>query len=884
MNDRLGNFRAAHTPSDTSGKFVFVAIDAASIQSVGAWPWSRQVHADILEQLTSAGAIDVFFDVDFAFSSDTKGDEAFATALERSSNTYLPVFLQSDQAGVSEQVVNRPLQLFANYSWPALVNIFSDRNGNVRFYPYGATIYGEYTAAAAALLTGSFSERTDSFPINFSLKPESIPTLSAIDVASGAFDPTVVAGRSVVVGASAIELGDLFTVPVHGIIPGPLVHVLAAETLATDAVPRILNVEWVLLGLLAAMLILQMKLFRKPAIFLSTAMLVLLASEAFAFGVFAHRAVLVPTGVLYPSFLVFCSWALLRRLKQNNWTISRQKHEVANTSALLQQVFNDSFDAISILDETGVVRMYSTSAKKLFGLDEAGHLVLPKGIKKKALVTMQSGETQSVQKYETFRNSQSLHLEYSVTPSFTSSFERGREIITRIATLSIRDVTKIKEQEREIAYLSSYDALTGALRRSVFLDFLDMRSAAGDSFAIFVFNLSRFKTVNVVLGREIGDALLKQLVVRLQEAELNVSALARLGGDTFACFSEFETDEAQAFKFAELLCGTIEQPYVMENSQAQVGVRMGYACVSPGCDFVATDALSHAEEALDAARIASGDLPLSYNPLLSQKQFRSREIERALGRALDREEFEVWYQPQHRLNDLKLIGSEALLRWKSASLGQVYPDEFIEIAESTGFINELGVWVLERSMKDMLTLPEDLTVAVNVSSVQMMTDGIVTDVNRLLHETGFSASRLCLELTETVLVDGTGDLLEKMRDIEFRGVSWALDDFGTGYSSLGYLSQLPINKLKVDKSFMLKLGTDPSAEPILIAVSDLCRGLGLTLLCEGVENKEHLAFLKKHHYAEAQGYLFSRPMKFEDFSAYSEAERQCDEGNQAKSN
>ncbi|WP_300019471.1 EAL domain-containing protein [uncultured Roseobacter sp.] len=872
LNDRLEDFRAANTERTASGDFIFVAIDAASIQSIGAWPWSRQVHADILDNLTDAGALDVLFDVDFAFPSDPAGDLAFANALDRSGSAYLPVFRQAGRTGDNEQTTNWPLTLFAERSWPALVNVFSDRQGAVRFYPFGDTINGDYIPAAAAVLTGTFSERSGSFPINFAFRPDSVPAVSAADVATGRFDPGMIAGRSVVVGAFAIELGDLFAVPVHGIIPGPLLHILAAETLAADVVPVTLAVEWVLLALLAFLLLLQTPLLRRPSTLITAAILALVGTEAAAFGLFATRAIVVPTGVLYPSLLAFCSWSLLWRLKLNGWIINRQRQEVANTSALLRQVFDDSFDAIAVVDETGAVQMHSDTAAGLFGVDEGGRLRLPSRLKEHALAAMEKGCEQTVRKYESLSGGVSLHLEYTVAPSRTVSFEGVKERTLRIATLSMRDVTTLKEQEREIAYLSSYDALTGALRRSVLLDFMSLRADAGEPFTVFVFNLSRFKTINVVLGRDVGDALLQQVVKRLEEAGLNISAPARLGGDTFACFTEFETDDALAATFARRLCEIVASPYALEKANARIGVNLGYCQVVPDASFAATEALSHAEEALDAARLAGDGEPQSYDPVLSRTQFRSREIERAMGRALDREEFEVWYQPQHRLEDLKLVGSEALLRWKSEQLGQVFPDEFIEIAESTGFINELGAWVLEKAMLDTLALPGALGVAVNVSGVQMTGDNIVGNVNKLLKATGFPASRLCLELTETVLFDGTGDLVEKMRDIQFRGISWALDDFGTGYSSLGYLSKLPIDKLKVDKSFVFGLGTDPSAEPILSAISDLCRGLGMTLLCEGVETEEHLSFLKTHRYAEAQGYLFGKPMPFSDFTAYARRE------------
>lgn len=868
LNDRLEDFRSGLLDQSASGNFVFVAIDATSIQSVGTWPWSRQVHADILDNLTTAGALDVFFDIDFAFPSDPAGDDAFAAALEKSGSAYLPVFRQLSQTGGTEETTNWPLARFAVRSWPALVNVFGDAEGAIRFYPYGEVIEGDYIPSAAALLTGAFSERSGSFPINYALRPDSVPVLSAVDVANGTFNPDLIAGRSVVVGASAIELGDLFVVPVHGIVPGPLVHVLAAETLAADIVPKTFATGWIMFALFGLLLFLQTAKFQRPAVLITAAGCTLVASEAAAFVAFAGHAVVVPTAPLYPSLLVFCSWSLLWRLNVNRAIIRRQRQEVANTSALLRQVFDDSFDAIAVVDETGAVQMHSQSAARLFNCDESQRLLLPKRLKGEALEAIRTGGNTQVRTYETFGQGPYVHLEYSITPSQTVAIDAGKGRMTQIATLSMRDVTQIKEQERHIAYLSSYDALTGALRRSVFLDFIDLRAEMESAFAIYVFNLSRFKTVNVVLGRDIGDALLQAVVKRLEDAGLDISAPARLGGDTFACFSESSVDEAQAKDLASRLCDVIAAPYQLENANARVGVKLGYAIVCPNDEISPSDALSQAEEALDVSKSAGNDGPQSYNPTMSKKQFRSRAIERAMGRALDREEFEVWYQPQHCVGDGALIGSEALLRWKSDTLGQVFPDEFIETAESTGFINELGAWVLERALDDTLQLPSHMSVAVNVSGVQMTTDSIVSDINALLQRSGFPASRLCLELTETVLFDGTGELVEKMRDIQFRGVCWALDDFGTGYSSMGYLSHLPIEKLKLDKSFMLGFGTDPAAEPILRAVGDLCRGLGMTLLCEGVETKEHVSFLKAKDVAEAQGYFFAKPMPFPEFQAY----------------
>jgi diguanylate cyclase (GGDEF)-like protein len=868
LNAFFEDSRTTYAQRHASGDVVLVAIDARSIREIGEWPWSRQIHADILNRLADAGAIDVLFDIDFGFASDEAGDAAFADALERFGTAYLPVFQQAAQAGDAERLVNRPLSRFADRSWPAVVNVFSDARGVIRFYPFGKVIDGEYIPSAAALLHGSYREREGSFPINFSVRPDTVPILSAVDAATGRFNADALAGRSVIVGASAIELGDLHAVPVHGILPGPLVHVLAAETLAANIVPRRLDAAWMCLGLLAGLLALGLRIFTRPILLVAAALTFVVASEAAAFSLFATGSIIVPTAGLYPGLLAFCSWTLLRRLAINRVIINRQRREVENTSALLSQVFTDSSDAIVIIDESGRVQMRSDTAEKLFGFDGDGELVLPQRLRSEALSSMGSHGNGSLKSLEILTERGLLHLEYIITPSQSVVFEGAGERLRKIATLSIRDVSRIKEQEREIAYISTHDDLTGAIRRSLLVDFMNLRMAAGEPFTVFVWNLSRFKTVNVVLGRDVGDQLLKNIVTRLAEAGLNISTTARLGGDTFACFTEYSTDAAQAAESAQRLADVVTAPYDLDQAKAEIGVKVGYSVISPDDGLTAAEALSQAEEALDHAKLSGNSSLKSYDASVHRSQFRSRTIERAMGQALDRAEFEIWYQPQHAVNDLRLVGSEALLRWTSESLGQIYPDEFIAIAESTGFIKEVGSWVLEKAIQDTMSLPDELGVAVNVSAIQMAGDDFVGSVSKALSTPGFHASRLWLELTETVLFSGQTEIIEKMQDVQFLGARWALDDFGTGYSSLSYLSMLPINKVKLDKSFLTNLDNDPAALGILTAISDICTRLDKILLCEGVETEAHLTTLRQLNCAELQGYLLAKPMPFHDYSAY----------------
>ncbi len=229
------------------------------------------------------------------------------------------------------------------------------------------------------------------------------------------------------------------------------------------------------------------------------------------------------------------------------------------------------------------------------------------------------------------------------------------------------------------------------------------------------------------------------------------------------------------------------------------------------------------------------------------------------------------YQPQHRLSDGALVGTEALLRWNSTTLGHVYPDEFIEIAESSGHIVELGRWTLERAAMDAKTLPDGLTVAVNVSGIQVMRGDFTKDVLSVLAKVELPAKRVCLELTETVFLASAESIVETMQDLSFAGVTWALDDFGTGFSSMEYLSRMPLKKIKLDKSFIRALGDDPTARPILHSTAELCRGLGVSLLCEGVENERQLSILAEEGCDEAQGYFFGKPMTIDQLVQHANA-------------
>ena len=864
-NRLIGDARMAASPKEFDQNIVFVAVDTKSLNAIGAWPWSRSVHAQLLDLVNGGGALDVLLDFDFAFPSDFAGDAALAAALRRAGGaTYLAVFEQiADATDPTSRHANLPHAQFAAHSWPALVNVEADNRAMVRDYSYGRQIGETFVMSAGALLAGQLESTLPPFEIDFSLRPESVVTISAIDVLNGVYPDGFFDAKIVIVGASAIELSDQLAVPVHGIVSGPLIHAMATETLLRDLALRWLRGGWVALVMLVSMCLIHLALPRNHLLALGAIVGFLALFETSALWVFQTSNVMIPSAMLYPGMLGMGLWAIVRSLLRRTWLLSQTSAQARNRLRLLERVFDDGSEGIVVLDVHGCVLRHSRSAKEMLGTNDAGALNIPNQFLQLARQSARpsSGTETKVRHIDLHVNGARRVLEYLATHSeIEQPVKFGKApVCDTITTLVLRDITQLKEQEQDIAYLSNYDDRTGALRRNAFLSFLGLRLEERYDTIVFALALDRFKTINVTLGRSVGDGILKTVVERLESMPLQLSAATRLGGTSFAFYTEGKADIDAAEHLAHAVLEEIERPYRLEDSNAQVGARIGYTVVPAVINTSAEAALEQAEDAMDASRSTAHKIS-RYDPADWKRQKRAREIERAMEAALEKGEFQMVYQPQHRVCDGALIGAEALIRWHSPTLGHVFPDEFIGIAESTGFIVELGKWTLEKAAIDIQALPADVSVAVNVSGIQIMRSDLVSDVQSVLDQVGLPAERLCLELTETVLLASTDTIIETMQDLNFLGVTWALDDFGTGFSSMEYLSKMPLSKVKLDKSFTMNLGKDPSARPILHSTSELCRGLGVKLLCEGVETQEQLAALAEEGCEEAQGYFFSKPI------------------------
>jgi diguanylate cyclase (GGDEF)-like protein/PAS domain S-box-containing protein len=438
----------------------------------------------------------------------------------------------------------------------------------------------------------------------------------------------------------------------------------------------------------------------------------------------------------------------------------------------------------------------------------------------------------------------------------------------------LRDITTRKHAEARIQYMAHHDMLTGLPNRAYLVERLNTILALarrhGTLVAIMFIDLDNFKTVNDTRGHHTGDALLKEVAERIKEVLREADMVSRLGGDEFlAILADFAAPE-DAAKVAEKLLQTISAPIAFEGARLLTNASIGIS-VFPRDGDNADDLIRHADAAMYSAKELGRGQSRFYAPGISDAAGETQARESRLREAVRHGEFVLYYQPQLSVDDLRLVGIEALVRWRHPEHGLTDPSQFIEFAEARGLIDEIGQYVLREACRQNKAWQAAgfaaLPISVNVSAVQFHRGDLVATVKRVLEETGLEGRYLELELTESLLMDKevVGEALLGMRAL---GVKITIDDFGTGYSSLSYLKRLPIDKLKIDRSFIDDLGTDADDRAIAIAIVNLARTLKLTALAEGVERQEQLDFLRAHGCDEFQGYLAGNPVPAEEFSAF----------------
>ncbi|RWC72340.1 MAG: EAL domain-containing protein [Mesorhizobium sp.] len=427
------------------------------------------------------------------------------------------------------------------------------------------------------------------------------------------------------------------------------------------------------------------------------------------------------------------------------------------------------------------------------------------------------------------------------------------------------DVTERRLAEERMTHLAHHDTLTGLPNRSMFRERLDhaLEDVAATPLAIFSLDLDRFKAVNDTWGHPAGDWLLKRVAERLQRClRDDADMIARFGGDEFVVIQSNSVGIADAEKLAKRIVEAIAKPFRDKSREMHVGVSLGIA-VFPADGRDADTLLKNADTALYRAKSEGRNLYRFFEPGMDAVVQARRALEVDLETALPRQEFDLDFQPIMNIASGEIIGAEALMRWHSPARGKVAPDDFIPVAEETGLIVPLGEWALRKACATAASWPPGLRIAVNVSAVQLKSSGFARAVISALAFSGVPAGQLELEITETVLMDESKAVLKTLRQLRELGIRIALDDFGTGYSSLGYLRRFPVDKIKIDRSFIRDMGNRDTAA-IVRSIIGLGTELGIVVTAEGVETERQLDMLRDNGCVEAQGYLIGVPSKAAD--------------------
>lgn len=453
--------------------------------------------------------------------------------------------------------------------------------------------------------------------------------------------------------------------------------------------------------------------------------------------------------------------------------------------------------------------------------------------------------------------------ELSVWQAITAVKDNNGTLSHYVSVFS--DISQLKQSQQEIYHLAYHDALTGLPNRRFLMERLEQKinqaQYASDSFAVMYLDLDNFKIINDTLGHIEGDKVLEIIARHLTALTTGASTIARVGGDEFVLLLSANSNKTEAEKIGRSILKQIEQPIVLSGQRINLSASIGI-CFYPEDGRQVHDLLRNADIAMYKAKQHGRNTCRFYTKAMADAVLERAQLESQLRMAIARNELRLVYQPQYDLVSKQIVGVEALLRWHNDILGTVPPDKMIPVAEDSGLILPIGLWVLNEAARQARAwLDKGLNVgrvAINIAGPQLYSGDLVPQVAAVLAEYKLQANHIALEVTETFIMQQSESSIEQLRALHAMGIEIAIDDFGTGYSSLSHLKRLPVNKLKIDKSFISDIPGDKDDVAIAKTIVALSKSLGLTVIAEGVETPAQAEFLANEGCYEAQGYLFSK--------------------------
>jgi diguanylate cyclase (GGDEF)-like protein/PAS domain S-box-containing protein len=872
----LSDLRAGLFERAASQDLVIVAIDPASLQALERWPWPRRYHAEAIERLLAAGAARIAYDVDFSAPSQPGDDEALAEALAHAGpgRIVLPVFrhLRQTTDNRIEPFDTAPLPLFRDHVGAVSIDLRPDGDGQVRRIARDALRQGEDLPTASAWLqvgpeaSGMDADGGSQIVIDYSIDPDAIPQLSFIDLLSGRFDPAAIAGKRVLVGATAIELGDWISVPRHWALPRPVVQALAFETLRQNRALVHASGWPIALGsalvvMLAGPLFVRVSWLR--GLTLLAALLAALAGLALLLQPWA-AIVLDTTAAGLGLWLAFAG-AMLGRAERRAHRLNGQAGALPVDDRVTRELVDSSFDAIVTFDPGGAVLSCNGAAERMFGRPAAELIgqpvtrLLPDEHHRALAAWAQDGGS---------RELMAMRGDGSRIP-VDVALSRMQLDARWVGIAILRDISQRKAQHAELERMALHDALTGLPNRTLLNDriaqAINAAKRSGEAMAVLLLDLDRFKEVNDTLGHLVGDRLLTLIGPRLRQPLREADTVARLGGDEFAILLPGPTDVPAACGIAERIVEAFRDPFAVDDMALEVGISIGVA-LYPEHGETAELLLQHADAAMYAAK-RNGFGFVVYNAEAESNRALRLSLTGELRRAIEDDQLSLSFQPKVDAREGTLAGVEALLRWHHPEHGLIAPEHFVPGAEHTGLIRPLTHWVVNAVLRAQRVWREagfEINAAVNLS-VKSLQDPQLVNVLGLLFERWQSDARcLTLELTESALMADPETSMTVLKRVADLGCRLSLDDFGTGYSSLAYLQRLPIDELKIDRSFVAAMTEDDNAAVVVRSVIKLAKSLGLTVVAEGVESEDAFVSLRSLGCDQMQGFYLGQAMTSEE--------------------
>jgi diguanylate cyclase (GGDEF)-like protein/PAS domain S-box-containing protein len=569
------------------------------------------------------------------------------------------------------------------------------------------------------------------------------------------------------------------------------------------------------------------------------------------------------------------NWAVLKQRLNRLIKARRTEKDLDKSEAFAISIIDHAVEGILNIDLEGMIKYINPSAEKIFGYKakeitgENINILLP--MLSYTDLNYQDNKDKSI---DTNKEIIGKRKDNSTLPIELTISKFNVEENTYF-TMIMRDITERKRYEETIKYQAFYDSLTGLPNRLLLKERIAIEIShckqTGNKLAVMFLDLDRFKLINDTLGHDIGDKLLKETAKKLQMCVTKDATIARIGGDEFVILLPGLVHEGNVGQTASKILEIIRQPVIIDDHELYLTISVGIT-IYPDDGEDEETLITNADVAMYRAKEQGKNNFQLYTPALNAKALERLSLENYLRRALEYNEFVVYYQPKVNAATEEIIGMEALIRWKHPNWGLVPPMKFIPIAEETGLIVPIGEWVLSTACAHNKALQNaglpPLTVAVNLSSRQFELQDLTKIVSKVLQETGLEAEYLELEITESIAMQNVEHTLKTISQLRAMGVKFSIDDFGTGYSSLSQLNNFAVNKLKIDKSFVEKVDGSKDNSVIASTVLALGKSLELDIVAEGVENEEQVKFFKQNNCDEMQGYFFGRPMSNEDFQRF----------------